>query len=84
MTDKQICQLPVGAELAADNCALFLWVTSPRLTIGIETIQAWGFVYKTVFFTWVKTYPKNGQPVIGVGHYSRPATELCLLGMLCS
>jgi N6-adenosine-specific RNA methylase IME4 len=84
MTDKQILQLPVGAELAGDNCALFLWVTSPRLTLGMETVQAWGFEYKTVFFTWVKTYPKSGQPVIGVGHYSRPAVELCLLGMVSS
>jgi N6-adenosine-specific RNA methylase IME4 len=42
------------ADLAADDCALLLWVTDPFLDRGIELIGAWGFTYKTVGFTWVK------------------------------
>jgi N6-adenosine-specific RNA methylase IME4 len=46
-----IKRLPVG-ELAAKNCALFLWTTCPHLAHALEVISAWGFVYKTVAFTW--------------------------------
>jgi len=42
------------ADLAADDCALFLWVTDPLLPRGLELLKAWGFEYKTVAFYWVK------------------------------
>lgn len=42
MTTKDLCSLPVS-EIADTNCALFLWVTFPRLTDGLEVMKAWGF-----------------------------------------
>jgi N6-adenosine-specific RNA methylase IME4 len=48
-----LASLPI-AELAADNCSLFLWVTDPLLPRAIELMEAWGFEYKTVAFYWVK------------------------------
>lgn len=71
--------LPVK-DLAADNCALFLWVTPPCLREGLEVMDAWGFRYVTKAFTWVKLN-KDGTPFFGLGHYTRGNPEDCLLGM---
>ena len=43
------------AELAAADCALFLWATDPMLPQALDLMAAWGFQYKTVAFTWAKT-----------------------------
>lgn len=74
----EICALPVH-DLAADDCALFLWATYPNLPQAIRVMDAWGFLYKTVAFTWVKTY-KSGKPVIGLGYWTRANAEVCLFG----
>ena len=76
MTPERIQALP----LAADNCALFLWATMPTLPQALTTMAAWGFDYRTVAFTWVKT-TKAGTPSLGMGFYTRANAELCLLGI---
>src|SRR6266496_3167189 len=48
-----LAALPV-ADLADDDCALFLWAVDPLLPRAFELIRAWGFEYKTVGFYWVK------------------------------
>jgi N6-adenosine-specific RNA methylase IME4 len=53
MSMGELCGLPV-ANIAEDNCVLFLWTTDPFLRHGMELIKAWGFEYKTVAFYWVK------------------------------
>lgn len=68
-------------ELAAENCALFMWVTFPYLEEQIKLFKAWGFKYRTVGFTWIKTNPKNGKPFFGVGYYTKSNAEVCLLGI---
>jgi len=65
-------------KIAENNCALFLWATSPTLPEAIELISAWGFKYMTVAFVWVKKY-RNGKPYCGMGYWTRSATEQCLL-----
>lgn len=77
----QILRLPVG-DLAAKNCALFLWVTPPLLPDCMRVVGAWGFSYKTVGFTWVKTYTVHQEKYfMGMGSYTRTNAELCLLGL---
>ena len=49
----EIKKLPV-ANLAAEHCCLFLWVTMPMLPQTLEVIEAWELAYKTCAFTWVK------------------------------
>jgi N6-adenosine-specific RNA methylase IME4 len=39
-----LAALPI-AELAADDCALFLWATDPLLPRAFELLHAWGFEY---------------------------------------
>jgi N6-adenosine-specific RNA methylase IME4 len=84
MSLGDIKALPVGG-LAADDAALFLWVTDPMLKQGIEVLESWGFAYKTVAFTWVKTKAgatllEPGSFPIGTGYWSRANPEMCLLG----
>lgn len=80
MTPQELCDLPV-AEIADTNCALFLWVTFPRLQEGLDVMKAWGFTYKTCAFTWIKTNKNNDKPFFGIGYYTKSNAELCLLGI---
>jgi len=66
-------------NLAAKNCALFLWVTFPLLQEAFRVIEAWGFIYKTVAFVWVKENKKSPSLFWGLGHWTRANAELCLL-----
>jgi len=77
MGNAEIAALPI-AELADDPCALYLWVTNPRIfghvnrrrdpLAPIDMVEAWGFRYITLL-TWVKT----GAP--GMGFNFRGHTE---------
>lgn len=79
MSTQEICRMPVR-KIAADNAALFLWVTMPRLPAGLKVMSSWGFEYKTNAFTWIKTN-KNGSPFFGIGYYTRSNAEICILGL---
>lgn len=57
MTAQGIKDLDVQS-VTADNCMLFMWVTFPNLQQGLDTIKAWGFKYKTLGFSWIKTNKK--------------------------
>ena len=59
MTLDQIAQLPVPA---ADDCALFLWVTVPHMPAGLMVMQAWGFTYRS-HIIWAKNR-------IGTGYWA--------------
>lgn len=80
MKTEDICKLPIK-DIAADNCALFLWVTFPRLLEGLKVMETWGFSYKTLGFSWVKTNKYNNDPFFGIGYYSKSNCEVCLLGI---
>lgn len=56
-----------------------MWCTYPQLEEGLKLVKAWGFKYKTVAFTWVKTN-KNGSVYMGMGRHTRANAEICLLG----
>ena len=64
MCIEDIKALPVG-ELAAKDCALFLWITFPCLCEALEVLTAWGFSYKTVAFVWVKQNRRNDDLFTG-------------------
>lgn len=77
MTFPELCALPVR-ELAAKNCALFMWVVDSHLEESLDLIFHWGFKFKTVAFVWEKL-TINGLPKIGMGYWTRKQTEICLL-----
>jgi N6-adenosine-specific RNA methylase IME4 len=69
MTLPEIKALDVPAS---DDAVLFLWVTSPKLTEGLEVMASWGFTYRTSM-VWVKDR-------IGMGFYARQRHEFLLIG----
>lgn len=77
MPVKSIMRLSVG-DIAAENCVLFLWAVDAQLPDALRVIVAWGFLYKTVGFTWVKR-TSTGKDHFGVGQWTRKNPELCLL-----
>jgi N6-adenosine-specific RNA methylase IME4 len=78
MSGSEIKALPVN-EIRAEDSVLFLWTINSELPLALEVMQAWGFEYKTVAFTWVKT-TKRGVYHFGGGNWTRSNPELCLLG----
>ena len=78
MSIEEICALPVHT-LAAEDCVLFLWVTFPILPEVFAVIEAWGFSYKTVAFTWVKPNKNKEGWFCGMGNWTRANAEICLL-----
>ncbi len=78
MSREEILALPV-ADVVADDCCLFLWVTWPCLLDGLAVIEAWGFEYKTLGFDWVKTNANNSGLAWGMGYYTRANPEPCLI-----
>lgn len=78
MSEAELLALDVNS-IAAEPCHLFMWTTHPHLAQSIRLMKAWGFVYSTVAFTWVKTNA-DGTPWRGMGKTTRKSTELVLLG----
>lgn len=70
--------LPVQ-QIAANDCCLFMWVTSPMLPTGLKLMDSWGFKYKTVAFCWNKKTSK-GNDCANLGRWTMGNVELCLLG----
>lgn len=86
MTLDEIKAMPVR-EIAAKDCVLFMWVIDTHLFMAAEVIEAWGFVYKTKGFNWIKANKGGldmpaGDPgtfFTGMGFWSRANPEDCLL-----
>ena len=80
MTMKDIENLPIG-EIADKDCVLFMWCTDPLLHKQIPIVEKWGFTYKTVGFTWVKTNKDRIKNYYfkGPGYWTRANTETCIL-----
>lgn len=78
MSKEDILSLDV-AGIAAKDCILFLWVTFPCLLDGLATIKAWGFVYKTLGFCWVKRNRKAPTWFWGLGFWTRANPEICII-----
>src|SRR5262249_41637981 len=76
-----LASLPV-VDVAAADCALFLWAVDPLLPRALDLIRAWRFEYKTVAFYWVKlnTAAKHeGDYFTGLGYWTRANPDQCLL-----
>lgn len=75
--------LPV-ADVAAADCALFLWTVDAHLAEAMALGAAWGFEFKTIALIWVKAVPYIGAdgfftPQMGMGYWTRKEAEVCLL-----
>lgn len=77
---KQLMTIRIG-DLASENCAHFMWTTGPMLPDALKLMKIYGFEYKNIVFTWIKTNKKSDGLFSGMGHYSRSNPEFVLLGM---
>ena len=73
-----IIRLPVDS-IAKDNAVLLMWVIDPLLDQAFKVIDAWGFKYKTVGFTWAKSNKTKPGFFTGLGYWTRGNPEMCLL-----
>ena len=90
MPTNEICNLNIK-KLANIECSLFLWGTWPLLPESLEVMVAWGFMYKTIGFVWLKTRENVNQygflpsdklnETSGMGFWTMSNTEFCLIGV---
>jgi len=78
LSKEEIQKLPIS-DLSEKDCVLFLWATYPCLLEALELIEKWGFVYKTVAFTWVKKNKISDSWFWGLGMWTRSNAEICIL-----
>ncbi len=78
MATADICKIPVQ-QWAAKDCVLLLWTTFPKLKDGLQVVEAWGFTYKTVAFSWAKLNPSGNGYHFGLGYWTHGNVEVCLL-----
>lgn len=81
MGHDDIYSLPVG-DVAAKDCALFLWVVQTQLPQALTLIERWGFEFKSVSFAWFKgeglpLFPNDVRVPIGCGYWTRAGFEQC-------
>lgn len=75
---EDIKSLPIN-KITAEDSILFLWATYPMLQEALDVINAWGFIYKSIAFQWVKMNKIKKTPFYGLGRWTRGNTEPCLL-----
>ena len=78
MSLADIISLPVS-DIAKPDSVLLMWVCDPLLDQAFKVIDAWGFKFKTVGFTWAKTNSKSLGFFTGLGYWTRGNPEMCLL-----
>ena len=66
MSLEDIKALPIG-ELAAKDCALFMWITFPCMQEAFQVLDAWGFTYKNGCLCVGQAEPGVRQPLLGHG-----------------
>lgn len=85
MREAELAALPIG-EIAAPDCALFLWICWPTLEQALRLLPSWGFKYKTCGFAWIKAntaqidmFRDDADADFGLGYWTRANSEICLL-----
>lgn len=80
MDAAALAALPVG-QLAAPDCALFMWATAPMLPDALALMRGWGFTFKSAG-AWAKQSSTGGKWAFGTGYCFRSAAEFFLLGTI--
>lgn len=61
--------------VALPDASLFLWICPPLIPETLRMAEAWGWKYKTVAFTWVKTGRNPTNLFVGMGYWTRANAE---------
>jgi len=79
MPIEEIMALPVR-NIVADDALLFIWIPDPLLPEGLRVIEAWGFNYKGLGFSWLKENRRARTIFMGMGLWTRKNQEICWQG----
>ena len=60
MSTDDICRLPIQ-NVKTDKTVCFMWATFPNISEALKVLEAWGFIYKTAAFVWVKQNKKSNS-----------------------
>lgn len=80
MDAEALAAMPVS-QLAAPDCALFMWATAPMLPDAIHLMKRWGFTFKSAG-AWAKQSSTGEKWAFGTGYCFRSAAEFYLLGTI--
>ena len=71
MSMQELKDLPVN-ELTNKDSLIYMWVTNPFVSEGIDLAREWGFQFRTIAFIWDK---QSYTP----GFYTGASCEVCLV-----
>jgi N6-adenosine-specific RNA methylase IME4 len=72
-TTDELMQIPVR-DVAAKDCALFMWVVDANMEQAFQLAEAWGFKFVTCAFVWVKDR-EGFSPWPSLGYWTRKQCE---------
>lgn len=81
MRFEELQALPVR-DLFDGAGVAFMWVTGPKLEMGIDLLRTWGLHYRGIAYIWVKT-TKDGKVIEGQGvrpSFVKSLAEVVLVG----
>jgi N6-adenosine-specific RNA methylase IME4 len=77
MSPEDLAALPIR-DMAAKDCALFMWVVDANMEQAFALGKAWGFKFKTCAFVWHKGR-EGYSPRPALGYWTRKQAEQCWL-----
>jgi N6-adenosine-specific RNA methylase IME4 len=82
MSLQKLAEMPIK-RMCKRDAAVFCWTTSPKMSDAVILLNNWGLKYKTIFRVWRKV-TKAGNPVCGMGHWTRGVYEYLLVATVGS
>lgn len=79
MKNEDLFKIPIW-ELGAKNSIMLMWATYPKLPDALALMDAYGYEFKTIPFTWIKLNPSGIGWHFGLGYYTHGNAEIVLLG----
>lgn len=81
MKFNEMAALPIR-DIAADDCALAMWATGPKMEEAIQLINIWKFQFITVLFIWIKTNRLENTLNYKPAYWTMPNAEYLLLAKI--
>jgi N6-adenosine-specific RNA methylase IME4 len=79
MSFDELAAIPL-LEIAAPDCFLFSWIPPRSVDLVRPLIEAWGFKFSGLGFSWAKQNPSGKGWAMNGGYSTRKNVELCWEG----
>jgi N6-adenosine-specific RNA methylase IME4 len=76
---KELSALPI-ADIAKQDCFLFLWIPLRSVFLAEPLMREWGFTFSGTAFVWAKLNKSGEGWFMGTGFGTRKNAEVCWLG----